>query len=117
MISMGHSFLSELVRGHFPVSVFEKAERVFRGRVRFLCVRFLCGGILLSQESFYFQSSNAYPAFFIGWAAVILLPVLSIGITIVLFCLDRELSAESCAVSRRISELETRLEKLTRLSR
>ena len=50
-------------------------------------------------------------------AAVILLPVLSIGITIVLFCLDRELSAESCAVSRRISELETRLEKLTRLSR
>ena len=57
------------------------------------------------------------PAFFICWAAVILLPVLSIGITIVLFCLDRELSAESCAVSRRISELETRLEKLTRLSR
>ena len=102
------------------ISLFPSLKKLkgFFAVVSVVCVCVSCvGGILLSQESFYFQSSNAYPAFFICWAAVILLPVLSIGITIVLFCLARELSAESCAVSRRISELETRLEKLTRLSR
>lgn len=69
------------------ISLFPSLKKLkgFFAVVSVVCVCVSCvGGILLSQESFYFQSSNAYPAFFICWAAVILLPVLSIGITIVL---------------------------------
>ena len=56
--------------------------------------------------------SGTYSVVIIGYLAVILLPVVIIGITIFLHCLEKELEIESCSVNRRITELDKKLESL-----
>lgn len=67
------------------------------------------GGLYLSSDAKYL--AGTYSVVIIGYVAVILLPVILIGITVFLHLLEKELKAESCSISRRIAELEKRLEK------
>lgn len=66
------------------------------------------GGLYLSSDAKYLVGT--YSVVIIGYVAVILLPVLLIGITVFLHLLEKELEAESCSISRRMTELEKRLE-------
>lgn len=67
------------------------------------------GGLYLSSDAKYLVGT--YSVVVIGYIAVILLPLIIIGITVFLHLLDKELEAESCSVTRRIAELEKQLEK------
>lgn len=66
------------------------------------------GGLYLSSDAKYLVGT--YSVVIIGYVAVILLPILLIGITVFLHLLEKELEAESCSISRRMTELEKRLE-------
>lgn len=66
------------------------------------------GGLYLSSDAKYLVGT--YSVVIIGYIAVIFVPVILIGITVFLHLLDKELESESCSVSRRIAELEKRLE-------
>ncbi len=66
------------------------------------------GGLYLSSDAKYLVGT--YSVVIIGYIAVIFVPVILIGITVFLHLLDKELEAESCSISRRMAELEKRLE-------
>ncbi len=66
------------------------------------------GGLYLSLDAKYLVGT--YSVVIIGYIAVIFVPVILIGITVFLHLLDKELEAESCSISRRMAELEKRLE-------
>lgn len=66
------------------------------------------GGLYLSSDAKYLVGT--YSVVIIGYIAVIFVPIILIGITVFLHLLDKELEAESCSVSRRMTELEKRLE-------
>lgn len=70
----------------------------------------LCGiGVLyLSSDAKYLVGT--YSVVIIGYIAVIFVPLIMIGITVFLHLLEKELEAESCSISRRMTELEKRLE-------
>ncbi len=68
------------------------------------------GGLHLFADTHYL--SGTYSVVIIGYLAVILLPVVIIGLTIFLHCLEKELEIESCSVNRRITELDKKLESL-----
>ena len=67
-------------------------------------------GLHLFADTHYL--SGTYSVVIIGYLAVILLPVVIIGLTIFLHCLEKELEIESCSVNRRITELDKKLESL-----
>lgn len=66
------------------------------------------GGLYLSSDAKYLVGT--YSVVIIGYIAVIFVPLIMIGITVFLHLLEKELEAESCSVSRRMTELEKRLE-------
>lgn len=66
------------------------------------------GGLYLSSDAKYLVGT--YSVVVIGYIAVIFVPIILIGITVFLHLLDKELEAESCSISRRMTELEKRLE-------
>lgn len=53
---------------------------------------------------------GTYSVVIMGYAAMILLPIIIIGIAVFLHCLEKELKAESCGVCRQLTEQEKRLE-------
>lgn len=65
-------------------------------------------GLYLSSDAKYLVGT--YSVVIIGYIAVIFVPIILIGITVFLHLLDKELEAESCNISRRMAELEKRLE-------
>lgn len=65
--------------------------------------------MLIGQNDY--LDGQTFPLLFLSYLAVIAIPLLMIVIAVFLHLLDKELEAESCSVSRRIAELEKRIEK------